>query len=194
LTTHRQRRANRATARSSTGPKTARGKARSAQNALRHGLNVSVLTDPALAPIAEAMARRIAGPDADAEAPEQARRIAEVQVDINRVRDSRRRLISGLLTDPSYQPLQALRQQLRRMKEIDQMERFRGAPFEIDEIEEVIYLQPLERDEKFAAIIGERASQLAAFERYERRALSRRKSAIRSFDARRCREEPKRKA
>jgi hypothetical protein len=122
------------------------------------------------------------------------RELAEAQVDINRVRDSRRRLISGLLTDPSYQPLQALRQQLRRMKEIDQMERFRGAPFEIDEIEEVIYLQPLERDEKFAAIIGERASQLAAFERYERRALSRRKSAIRSFDARRCREEPKRKA
>src|SRR5271166_2232172 len=110
-------------------------------------------------------------PDADAEALEQARRIAEAQVDVNRVRDSRRRLISGLLTDPSYQPLRALRQQLRRMKEIDRMERFRGAPFEIDEIEEMIYLQPLERDEKFAAIIEERTSQLAALDRYERRAF-----------------------
>jgi hypothetical protein len=142
LTTHRQRRANHANAKSSTGPKTARGKARSAQNAWRHGLNVSVLTDPALASFAEAMARRIAGPDADAEALEQARRIAEAQVDVNRVRDRRRCLISGLLTDPSYQPLRALRQQLRRMKEIDRMERFRGAPFEIDEIEEMIYLEP----------------------------------------------------
>ena len=94
------------------------GKARSAQNALCHGLNVSVLTDPALAPIAEAMARRIAGPDADAEAPEQARRIAEVQVDINRVRDSRRRLIAGFLIDPKYQPLPVLRQQLRLMKRL----------------------------------------------------------------------------
>jgi hypothetical protein len=68
----------------------------------------SVLSDAALAPLAEAMARRIAGPDADAEGLGQARRIAEAQVDLNRVRHSRWRLISGLLTDPSYQPLRAL--------------------------------------------------------------------------------------
>jgi hypothetical protein len=95
LTTDRERRANRANAKSSTGPKTARGEARSAQNALRHGLNVSKLSDPALAPLAEAMARRIAGPNANAEALEGARRIAEAQVDLNRVRGSRRRLITG---------------------------------------------------------------------------------------------------
>jgi hypothetical protein len=122
LTTRRQRRANHANAKSSTGPKTARGKARSAQNALRHGLNVSVLTDPALAPIAEAMARRIAGPDADAEALENARGIGEAQVDLNRARGSRRRLITGLLTDPKYQPLQVLREQLQLVKMIEQME------------------------------------------------------------------------
>ena len=87
MTTDRQRRANRANAKSSTGPKTAAGKARAAQNALRHGLNVSVLSDPLLAPWSEAMARRIAGPDADAEALDWARRIAEAQVDLNRVRD-----------------------------------------------------------------------------------------------------------
>ena len=56
MTTDRERRANRANAKSSTGPKTASGKTRSAQNALRHGLNVSTLSDPALAPLAEAMA------------------------------------------------------------------------------------------------------------------------------------------
>jgi hypothetical protein len=146
-------------------------------------MNVSVLSDPALAPLAEEMARKIAGSDADAEAVECARQIAEAQIDLNRVRDSRRRLISGLLTDPSYQPLRALRQQLRRMKEIDRMERFRGAPFEIDEIEEMIYLETLAGDEKLAAIVEDKVSELAAFERYERRALSRRKAAIRNFDA-----------
>jgi hypothetical protein len=146
LTTGRQQRANRANARSSTGPKTALGKAHSAQNALRHGLNVSVLSDPSLAPQAEAMARKIAGPEAEAEAMEFARRIAEAQVDLNRVRNCRCRLILGILSNSNSQPLQAL-------------------------------------DENLAAILEEKVSQLAAFDRYERRVLSRRKSAIRNFDA-----------
>jgi hypothetical protein len=146
LTTERRQRANRTNAKSSTGPKTAIGKARSAQNALRHGLNLSVLSDPAFAPQVEAIARKIAGPDADAELLEDARRIAESQVNLDRVRNCRWRLISGILSDPNYQPL-------------------------------------LAPDEKLAAILKERVSELAAFDRYERRALSRRKFAIREFGA-----------
>jgi hypothetical protein len=72
------------------------------------------------------------------------------------------------------------------MKTVDRMERFGSAPFEIDEIEEIIDLEPLEGDEKLAAIVEERASQLAALDRYERCALSRRKFAIRKFDANVC--------
>ena len=130
------------------------------------------------------MARRIAGHDADAEALERARRIAEAQVDINRVRGARRRLIIGLLTDPEYQPLQALSQQLRQMKTIDRVERTRGAPLGIDEIEEMVYLEPLDGDAKLAAVVEDKSSELAALDRYERRALSRRKFAVRKFDAR----------
>jgi hypothetical protein len=92
LTSDRRQRANRANAKSSTGPKTAAGKARAAQNAFRHGLNVPVLSDPLLAPEIEAMARRISGPYADGETVEWARRIAEAQFDLNRVRNSRRLL------------------------------------------------------------------------------------------------------
>jgi hypothetical protein len=54
-------RQSRANAKSSSEPKTAAGKARAAQNAFRHGLNVPVLSDPLLAPEIEAMARRISG-------------------------------------------------------------------------------------------------------------------------------------
>jgi hypothetical protein len=72
LTTDHQKRANRANAKSSTGPRTTAGKARAAQNALRHGLNVPIWADPALVPIVEVIARRIAGPKTDAAALEHA--------------------------------------------------------------------------------------------------------------------------
>jgi hypothetical protein len=183
LTTDRERRANRANAKLSTGPKTGSGKARSAQNALRHGLNVSTLSNPALAPLAEAMARRIAGHKADAESLERARRIGEAQVDLNRVRGARKRLMMGLLTDHKYRPLQTLGQQLRLMKTIDRLELSRGAPFEIDEIEQMVYLEPPKGDARLAAVVEDKSFELAVLDRYERRALSRRKAAIRNFDA-----------
>jgi hypothetical protein len=133
--------------------------------------------------MAEAIARTIAGPDIDAEALERARRIAEAQVDLDRVRGVRRRLIAELLTDSEYQPLRVLRQQLRLMKTIDRLERARSGAFQIDEIEKLVHLEPLEGDAKLASILEEKISEFAALDRYERRALSRRKAAIRNFDA-----------
>ncbi len=185
MTSDRRRRANQANAKSSTGPKTAAGKTRAAQNALRHGLNVSVLSDPGLAPEVEAMARKISRPYADGETLEQARRIAEAQVDLNRVRDGRRRLIKGFLADPNYQPLPVLRHQLRLSKMKDRVDLGR-VPYKIVEIEGMTCPRPLEVEEKLAAILGERVSQLAALDRYERRAWSRRKFAIRRFDVARA--------
>jgi hypothetical protein len=48
------------------------------------------------------LAREIAGPDAAAEIEELARRVAEAQIDVRRVRYARYQLLSGALNDPYY--------------------------------------------------------------------------------------------
>ena len=103
MTSARKIRANRANARASSGPKTAAGKAQSAQNAFRHGFNVPIWLDPDLASDVEALAQRIVGKSADANVLESARRVAEAQIDLRRVRSHRHRLIERAMADPKFQ-------------------------------------------------------------------------------------------
>jgi len=95
LTSDRKIKANRANARASTGPRTSRGRTSAARNALRHGLTLPVCSDPALCEEVEVLAREIAGPDANATLQELARRVAEAQVDLCRVRYARHQLLSN---------------------------------------------------------------------------------------------------
>jgi len=183
LTSERRQCANRANAKSSTGPKTPAGKARAAQNAFRYGLNVPVLSDPSLAPEVEAIARRISAPYENGETLEWARRIAEAQVDLTRVRNSRRQLITRLFVDPAYQPAQVHWQQLRVAKMVLGRYRPRTLPIDVDAISDMLSPRPLEGEEKLGIIFKEKISEFAVLDRYERRALSRRKAAIRNFDA-----------
>jgi hypothetical protein len=99
LTSVRKIRANRANARISTGPKTLFGRARSAKNALRHGLSVPVENDQVLCDEVQALARQIAGPNTSADIQIFARRIAEAQVDLRRVRCARHLLLSRALSN-----------------------------------------------------------------------------------------------
>jgi hypothetical protein len=78
--------ANRANALKSTGPRTAAGKARAAQNARRHGLRAAVLADEGFTEEVKDLARLIAGKGANAEIFEAACRIAEAQLDHVRAR------------------------------------------------------------------------------------------------------------
>jgi len=75
------------------GPRTARGKAHSARNALRHGLSLPVAADPATAAAVEALTRQIlAAPPGEAGAPAER---AEAQVDVARIRHVRHDLIAA---------------------------------------------------------------------------------------------------
>ena len=89
VTTACKTESNRANVRASTGPKTAEGRARSARNARRHALSLPVLSDPVCSQEADELAHQIAGANANAEIQELARRIAEAQIDLRRVRRMR---------------------------------------------------------------------------------------------------------
>src|SRR5262245_50261122 len=104
MTSERRIKANRANAKASTGPKTLQGKARSAQNARRHGLSLSVLADPNYSAEAKKLAREIAGEGASPEILELAHRIAEAQINLLRVRQARHDLLSRNLGDPEFRP------------------------------------------------------------------------------------------
>jgi hypothetical protein len=102
--------ANRENSRASTGPKS--GRARSARNALRHALSLPVFSSPELSEEVEILARDIAGPGASAELENLARKVAEAQIDLRRVRYARHQLLSDALGDPYYDSRDNVRQKV----------------------------------------------------------------------------------
>src|SRR5258707_848662 len=78
-----------------TGPTSAAGKARSAQNARKHGLNVAVMYDPDVGADVAFMAEEIAPGCPDPQLIGRARRIAGAQVDLMRVAPARPAIISA---------------------------------------------------------------------------------------------------
>jgi hypothetical protein len=101
MTTQRQVAANRLNSQKSTGPQSVVGKSRAAQNARRHGLSVPFWIDPKLAAEIEGLALEIAGDDAPATIQVLARAIAKAQIDLNRVRQARHRLLEKALVRPT---------------------------------------------------------------------------------------------
>lgn len=88
-----RRRANRRNAQRSTGPRSAKGKARASCNAIRHGLNTPVRADPvagALVSEAAAALRTWGGLD-----PATADRIGELVAHLARVREAKRAAVAA---------------------------------------------------------------------------------------------------
>lgn len=139
MTSERKIEANRANGRASRGPKTAEGKRRSSRNACRHGLSLPVLADPVLSKEAEALARQIAASPAELQ---EARGVAEAQVDLVRIRRARHHLVSQIAATSTA----------------------------------------ASTDVPLREIPIETLDQLLKIDRYEQRAMSRRRFAIRRLD------------
>jgi hypothetical protein len=100
MTSARKIKSNRTNAKASTGAKSAQGKARAAQNARRHGLSISVFSDPLLSEEVRSLAQDIAGETVDREVVKLARGVAEAQIDLNRIRQARHKLLVRHTDDP----------------------------------------------------------------------------------------------
>jgi hypothetical protein len=144
MSTSRQIAANRDNARSSIGPRTQRGRARASHNARRHGLSISVDSDPRLSKQVEELARHIVGETASPGVLDMARRFAEAQIDLDRIRRARHHACLLAVGEGAGHGPEAAKVEL---------------------------------------IVHERMRQLKSLDRYEHRALSRRRSATRAFDA-----------
>lgn len=184
MASERQVEANRRNAAKSTGPRSAAGKQRAGQNAVRHGL-FSVATRVSALEEIEALARSLAGEGADAIALAHARGAAEADIELNRARRTRLALIErveslGSLEVSWFFPTSP-REVLRLIKRDTWSGRGRPPKSPEPEPEDFLASMPVPATgpERTLEAMRRALPELVKLTDYEKRAAARRNRAIR---------------
>ena len=184
MASERQRSANRANAGRSTGPRTRAGKAVAGGNARRHGLAAALRGEPGADAKIEHLARAIADEAGRRDLVGLARRIAEAEMDLRRIWRSRPTLAK--IPGSDVPPLSKVRSQNSRLFSTTIRRLLRREVPTVEDPTAQLYsarFNPNAPDFVESPRKGRKGkSEAEVLERYERRATSRRKSAVRDFD------------
>jgi chromosome segregation ATPase len=184
-------RANRLNGKKSTGPKTVEGRTRSARNALKHGLARPLVNIHGASECAENLAHSWVGPDAEPIQMEQARKAAEAHLELERIEARRIALLSGPWVKEVRKSSRTILREANAWLDIQEkmsrvVEKDNPTERDVTRLEQLIEkrksisLTPMIQETEMDFV--EIASELIKLERYERRARSRRKKALRELD------------
>jgi hypothetical protein len=137
-------------------------------------LSLPIIDDPVLLKKVEALAREIVGGATDHELHQLAGRVAEQPV-----RQARHQLFFDAFSDPNWDTES---NQQAKFKAVARCARTAGPLTPMpDDVMEFVFSKPNGAG-KFATLLSDRLHELFVLDRYERRTLSKRKSATRAFD------------
>jgi hypothetical protein len=202
MSSQRRQFASRQNGKKSRGPKSSAGRARSAQNSVKHGLSVPLLRDPSARGEVENLALLIAGNQNDAARKALCFQIAEAQLDLVRIKRARfevwadeglrrvmpTRAMYSFVRRGFRLKLDAARYDPEYLRIKEQMPEYADhylfdlgleAVYETDAALDRLHHNSVPIPQGVRLIIG----KLNALERYERRALSKRNKALAALHA-----------